>query len=199
MQILLKKKSQILPRLLFDKWTGQDYVKLFSDQNRSKHLTQLLVDLCLKHDFDGLTIEVWSQLGGQARPELRRLLTEIGNGLHAKNKLMVLVIPPPLYHNDVQGFVNAEDVDRLADVVDYFSLMTYDYSSPARPGPNSPIQWVRKCVETLDPDGYHRSQILLGLNFYGYDYTSDGGNPVVIRKFKKNYFYIDMILYSGGS
>ena len=57
--------------------------------------------------------------------------------------------------------------------------MTYDYSSPQRPGPNSPIDWVRKCVETLDPQSYHRSQILLGLNFYGYDYTSEGGNPMV--------------------
>lgn len=72
-----------------------------------------------------------------------------------------------------------EDFDRMVDYVDYFSLMTYDYSSPQRPGPNSPIQWVKKCVEILDPKNYHRSQILLGLNFYGYDYTSEGGSPMV--------------------
>ena len=35
-----------------------------------------------------------------------------------------------------------------------------------------PIEWMRKCVETLDPNSYHRSQILLGLNFYGYDYSN---------------------------
>ena len=43
----------------------------------------------------------------------------------------------------------------------------------------SPSQWIRKCVEILDPKNYHRSQILLGLNFYGYDYTSEGGSPMV--------------------
>merc|ERR1711874_80576 len=79
-------------------------------------------------------------------------------------KLFIVVIPPPLHHNDVKGMIEEEDLDRMSDSVDYFSLMTYDYSSPQRPGPNSPINWVRKCVETLDPHSYHRSQILLGLN-----------------------------------
>mgnify|MGYP001203580839 CR=1 FL=1 len=76
-------------------------------------------------------------------------------------------------------FIDANDVDRMADAVDFFSLMTYDYSNPQRPGPNSPIQWVKKCVENLDPQRFYRSQILLGLNFYGYDYTSEGGQPIV--------------------
>ena len=85
--------------------------------------------------------------------------------------------------------IEEEDLDRMSDSVDYFSLMTYDYSSPQRPGPNSPIDWVRKCVETLDPHSYHRSQILLGLNFYGYDYTSEGGNPMVSNL--KKYLFMD--------
>ena len=105
---------------------------------------------------------------------------EISDALKKAKKLAIVVIPPPLYHDDAKGMIDEEDVDRMSDSVDFFSLMTYDYSSPQRPGPNSPISWVRKCVETLDPHSYHRSQILLGLNFYGYDYTSEGGNPMVI-------------------
>ena len=105
---------------------------------------------------------------------------ELGEGLKKAGKLVIVVIPPPLYHGDVKGMIDEEDLDRMSDVVDYFSLMTYDYSSPQRPGPNSPIKWIRKCVETLDPNNYHREKILLGLNFYGYDYTSEGGNPIVI-------------------
>lgn len=46
-------------------------------------------------------------------------------------------------------------------------------------GPNSPIQWVKKCVEILDPESKHRNQILLGLNFYGNDYSINGGGPIV--------------------
>lgn len=46
-------------------------------------------------------------------------------------------------------------------------------------GPNSPIKWVKKCVEILDPESKHRNQILLGLNFYGNDYSINGGGPIV--------------------
>ena len=37
-----------------------------------------------------------------------------------------------------------DDFSRLAENVDYFSLMTYDYSSPSNPGPNSPITWIER-------------------------------------------------------
>lgn len=71
--------------------------------------------------------------------------------------------------------------DELADYVSAFSLMTYDYSNVQRPGPNSPIDWTRSCVERLLPDvrDPRRAQILLGLNFYGNDYTIDGGGAIV--------------------
>jgi len=182
---LSKNGAKILPRILFDKWNVNDYIKLFTESNRLNNFCEILVDLCHKHDFDGLVIEVWSQLGGQARSELRKVIMEIGEALKKAGKLSVVVIPPPLYHNDKKGMIEEEDIDRMSDSVDYFSLMTYDYSSLQRPGPNSPLDWIKKCVEVLDPQRYHRSQILLGLNFYGYDYTSEGGNAMVGHEFVK--------------
>ena len=74
--------------------------------NRVSNLAQILVDLCIKHDFDGLTLEVWNQLGGQARPELRRVITEIAENIKKADKLIIVVIPPPIYHNDVKGKVH---------------------------------------------------------------------------------------------
>ena len=52
---------------------------------------------------------------------------------------------------------------------------------PHSPGPNSPIDWVRSCVEALEPDpsSPDRRKILLGLNFYGNDYVSGSGGPIV--------------------
>lgn len=43
---------------------------------------------------------------------------------------------------------------------------------PCRPGPNAPLSWVRACVQVLDPKAKWRSKILLGLNFYGTDYST---------------------------
>ena len=39
-----------------------------------------------------------------------------------------------------------DDFTKLAENVDFFSLMSYDYSSPSRPGPNSPIDWMERFV-----------------------------------------------------
>lgn len=54
-------------------------------------------------------------------------------------------------------------------------------SSPGRPGPNAPLSWVRACVQVLDPKSKWRSKILLGLNFYGMDYSAarDSREPVI--------------------
>ena len=179
MNSVKKVGSKILPRVLFDKWTAKDYMALFQENAKLVKLCETLSKVCQNHDFDGLVIEVWSQLGGQAKPEIRTVLNEIGKELKKIGKISILVIPPPVYHNDVKGMFDEEDLDRLSDNIQYFSLMTYDYSSIQNPGPNSPIQWMRKCVELLDPKSYHRSQILLGLNFYGYNYIGEGGNPIV--------------------
>lgn len=78
-----------------------------------------------------------------------------------------------------------EQFDALAPYVKAFSLMTYDYSSIQRPGPNSPLNWARQCVELLAPNKAdpRRSQILLGINFYGYNYTPEGGKAILASEY----------------
>lgn len=80
-----------------------------------------------------------------------------------------------------------KNFEALAPHIRFFSLMTYDYSSVQRPGPNAPISWVRKCIEYLIPKAQDpkRSQILMGLNFYGYHYTPTGGGPIVGNQYLK--------------
>lgn len=49
-------------------------------------------------------------------------------------------------------------------------------------GPNSPLKWVEENVLAIDPDGSHRSKILLGLNFYGLEYTAEGGGGHIMGR-----------------
>jgi len=174
---------KVIPRVLFDKWTGQDYINLFRDGWRVDAVAKLIAKTVAKQGFDGVVLEVWSQLGGQAKPQLTTVIKAIGKAVRAKDKAFVLVIPPPIYAGDQPGMFDAEDVTNLAGDVTHFSLMTYDYSSPQRPGPNSPLPWVKKCIHLLDPDGVFNAKFLLGLNFYGNDYTPTGGGPILGRDF----------------
>uniref|UniRef100_UPI00398E5169 chitinase domain-containing protein 1-like n=1 Tax=Pristiophorus japonicus TaxID=55135 RepID=UPI00398E5169 len=114
--------------------------------------------------------------------ELVHVIRHLSEALHAAKLKAVLVIPPAISPGTNQpGMFGKQEFDQLAQLVDGFSLMTYDYSNRLRPGPNSPVPWIQACVQILDPDANWRSKILLGLNFYGVDYGSLGGSadPIV--------------------
>lgn len=44
------------------------------------------------------------------------------------------------------------------------------------PGPTAPLHWMKDCVEelALEASTSQRAKVLLGLNFYGYDFGSSG-------------------------
>ncbi|XP_041054394.1 chitinase domain-containing protein 1 isoform X2 [Carcharodon carcharias] len=175
-----------VPRILFDSWTYRDYESLFNSEDEIEELTEALVQTAKAEEFDGFVIEVWSQLGGQKRKELVHVIRHLSEALRKAKLKVVLVIPPAISPGTNQpGMFGKQDFDQLAQVVDGFSLMTYDYSNSHRPGPNSPIPWIRACVQILDPDANWRSKILLGLNFYGMDYGTLGGTaePIVGHRY----------------
>ncbi|XP_074741429.1 chitinase domain-containing protein 1 isoform X5 [Strix uralensis] len=145
------KTVKIVPRILFDGWTYQDFESVFASEDEIEELSKNMVLLAKNENFDGFVVEVWSQLGNQKQT------------------------------TNQPGMFTKKEFDQLASAIDSFSLMTYDYSTPQRPGPNSPLPWVRACVQVLDPDSRWRNKILLGLNFYGMDYSALGasGEPIL--------------------
>lgn len=86
------------------------------------------------YKFDGIVLEVWSQLGGQAKKALQMLIKTIGTAFKSAKLTFVLVIPPPLTNAGTGGMIDRDDVKEIIPYVDFLSLMTYDYSNPQRPG-----------------------------------------------------------------
>ncbi|KAG8438024.1 hypothetical protein GDO86_008635, partial [Hymenochirus boettgeri] len=127
------KSTRIVPRILFDSWSLQDFESLFNSEDEIEELTGAMVQAAKDERFDGFVVEVWSQLGGQKRQELIHLLTHIGEALHLAKLNLILVIPPAVAPGtDQLGMFGRKEFEQLAPFVDSFSLMTYDYSSPQR-------------------------------------------------------------------
>lgn len=57
------------------------------------------------------------------------------------------------------------------------------YLSQDIPGPNAPLPWVQDCVTSLTSNQNKRKKILTGFNFYGNDYTMNGGGPIVAHEY----------------
>ncbi len=142
------------------------------------------------YQFDGYTLEIYMQLGGYAKSAIHHLVFDLVDQLHANDKKLALVIPPSLqiFPNDLEKEIvseifNKEDFDLLKDQVDYFSLMTYDYSSSIKSvASNAPHFWVKRCVEYLTDDEEYRAKILMGLNFYGYRYEIDTKTKQLLKQ-----------------
>ncbi|KAG9352580.1 hypothetical protein JZ751_020994 [Albula glossodonta] len=170
------KKIRMLPRLLFDGWSYQDYMSVLESEDEIEELGREVVEVAKAEGFDGFVLEMWSQLGGHKRKELVHLVRHVCEALHAGKLSCVLVIPPAVAPGSGQpGMFGRDEFEQLAAVVDGFSLMTYDFSGPGRPGPSSPLPWVRDCVLQLAPQTRWRHKILLGLNMYGLDFSGQGG------------------------
>ncbi|CAI8020803.1 Chitinase domain-containing protein 1 [Geodia barretti] len=162
---------KIVPRVLLEGWTMADFQEVFASEANMARVAEFAAQNLQKHKFDGMVLEVWSQLGGRFNSELTHLVKALANSLHAVGLELILVIPAAKRGS----LFGQSDFDRLAPHVDGFSLMTYDYSSPGSPGPTAPIEWMEGCAVGLSHQPSPlRQKILLGLNFYGYDFTSSG-------------------------
>eukprot|EP01027_Heterolobosea_sp_BB2_P016397 GEZU01023352.1.p1 GENE.GEZU01023352.1~~GEZU01023352.1.p1 ORF type:complete len:210 (+),score=58.19 GEZU01023352.1:383-1012(+) len=120
-------------------------------------------------------------------PAAERFLKLLFDELDKSGMILILVIPP--YRDQIPDLFTHEEFKALSKYVHRFSLMTYDYSNPQSPGPNSPYEWDKQCLERLlgsNKDGgdaaARRKKILMGLNMYGNDYTpfSGGGGGAIL-------------------
>jgi chitinase domain-containing protein 1 len=109
--------------------------------------------------------------------------------LRQNSLLLVVPLPPPIRNNfQALGFFTLEDFTRLSPFVDYFNVMTYDFTSSPNPGPVSPANWVAQCmllyVKDLPPQ--EARKFLLGINFYGMDYPrSKRSGPLMGDRYKE--------------
>ncbi|KAM3854944.1 chitinase domain-containing protein 1 isoform 2-T7 [Vipera latastei] len=147
------KNIKIVPRILFEDWSYHDFETVFGSEDEIEELSNTMIQIAKSENFDGFVIEVWNQLGNQ-----KNITSEL-------------------------GMFTKTEFDQLAPVVDTFSLMTYDYSSQLGSGPNAPLPWVQACIQMLDPESKWRKKILLGLNFYGMDYSSNVRDPIVGNRY----------------
>lgn len=65
-----ERKTKLVPRVLFDGWTANDYTALFKDAEELISMTETLVESCKQNKFNGYVFEVWSQIAGAVQSEI---------------------------------------------------------------------------------------------------------------------------------
>lgn len=186
----------IVPRVVLEGWP----LDMLVDLAEQKQAIDFIANECKDMEYDGIVLESWTAWAAYSildKPNLRQKALEfvhaLGTTLHSmkasnagseeRSMQLHLVIPPPTDHkNDARSLTRA-DMTVIENSIDGLSVMTYDFSGPNRPGPNAPAPWIESTLQNLRTayeDSDAASEVLLGLNFYGNDFTlPQGGGPVI--------------------
>ncbi|XP_062205733.1 uncharacterized protein LOC133907675 isoform X1 [Phragmites australis] len=129
---------------------GYDMAKLFS--GNLTHISPVWYDLKSdgnrlilegEHNFDAAWVSELQSNGSLAL----QLVKQLGEALHSissepsnRHLELIYVIPAPRMQELNNQDFRSEEL-QLADSLDGFSLMTYDFSGPQSPGPSAPLKW----------------------------------------------------------
>ena len=194
----LNPDIKIIPRIIFDEWDGAQLMHLVVNPKLPGVIGRQMVDLAKKYELDGFVLEVWNMFGTSQKESAIHVLSKMYAHFKKAKILLFLAVPPPIHYGGRDGLFLKDDVERLAPYVHGFSVMTYDYSNSQRPGPNSPLKWVRECIKALAPRSTSpiRKKLFIGMNLYGNDYTPSGGGPIIgsqymeiLEKFKPKFHW----------
>ncbi|CAJ1961278.1 unnamed protein product [Sphenostylis stenocarpa] len=196
-------EALILPRVVLE---ASPAVLLGKEKQRNKAIN-LIVTECKEMGYDGIVLESWSRwaaYGVLHDPNMRNLalqfVKQLGDALHSissekisgQKLQLVYVIGPPSSEKLQEHDFGPKDLETLSEAVDGFSLMTYDFSNPHNPGPNAPLKWIQIVLQLLLGTSGNRGRslpprILLGINFYGNDFSlsrgAGGGGAIIGRDY----------------
>ncbi|CAJ0609420.1 unnamed protein product [Cylicocyclus nassatus] len=182
---------KIVPRVLFDGWQVEVLAQFLQNEGWMRRCGDDLINLLTRTQFDGAVVELWAnamvQTGGEAVELLIEMLRSWGDAFHKKNLQLIVPVGPPLNpENRPTGMFTAGFFFTLSEKVDYIQLMTYDYASKDMLGV-APYDWVDRSLATVlnkMPD--IASQLMVGLNHYGYEYTGKNMQAVNFQQYIEN-------------
>ena len=143
---------KLVPRIVLE--LSADQQKQLAKSSKMQALiVKKVVELCSNEFYDGIVLEAtdFHALARQQGPNLIKAANEftirLGQVLHEMSppRLFILVVRPYFERSPYFQHSDAAAVDAA---VDYYSLMTYDFSSSSnKPGPNAPLSWMKTSVQ----------------------------------------------------
>ena len=147
---------------------GSAIDSVLSSESARTNLENQLLARVQATGADGLVIdfEVMQTASG---PGLTKLMQDLAARLRALNKLTVIAVMSRTGANNEPWLAEFNYHD-LAQAVDYFDIMTYDYSVNT-PGPVAPLDWVAKVLAYTQSQGVNMGKVLLGIPYYARDWA----------------------------
>ncbi|MEQ8531786.1 MAG: glycosyl hydrolase family 18 protein [Imperialibacter sp.] len=152
------------------------YQALLEAGQRSRFI-ESLVNQVTKYGLDGLDVDLES---ANIDENYEAFVTELGQALRAKNKLMTAAIA--VYYKD-------QLTDKAIAQFDFVNVMSYDRTGPWRPEKPGPHALYEHAVDDLTYFGEDRlvpkGKMTLGVPFYGYGYGPELTSKAISMSYGK--------------
>ena len=165
----LNPKMKIIP-LIKIQVLKEDDLYIFSSKEKSKQIAKRIHKYLKYLEYDGAILE------------FGHLLTrEYGTGLATFGRLVQELFEESGMIVGVTTVVDSENyisskVFSLLKNIHFWNMMAYDYP---KWGANAPISWAKKGLKNLKNHGISMKKVILGLPFYGYQYSKNR-NPTAL-------------------
>jgi spore germination protein YaaH len=169
MQVMRESGVKIIPMITnAPRW--DDFTDLMEDEDDRDEIVDKIVDLVETNDYDGIHID-FEAINASDADLVTDFMRRLSEELWPRDKMVTqAVIARVSDAPSVWG--GAYDYAELAKYNDLIVIMAYDYTpvGSSTPGPVAPANWVSTVAHytasRIPPD-----QVLLGVPFYGYDWT----------------------------
>lgn len=168
-----KDNLELIPSIaLFDAETLSSVLR--SPENTDRHINTIL-DYAVENDYDGIDLDYESTF--LADKELfYSFIEKLSKKLKQNGKKLIFTALPKwgdfITYPTLPQTRRVQEYKRLADLVDEFRIMTYDFygRSSEKAGPVAPLEWMEYTIKYAIHVGIPREKIILGVPTYSYDW-----------------------------
>ena len=144
---------------------------LATPASREAHAAAIF-NLVVNAGLDGIDVD-YERIPATSKANFSAFVSTLGGKLHGIGKKLSVTVYAKTSDVSWNG-AGGEDWPAIAGVADSVKIMAYDYHySSSDPGPIAPLDWLDKVV-TYAQSVIPNSKIMVGLPWYGYDWTSTG-------------------------
>lgn len=125
-----------------------------------------IVEYVHQHDLQGVDVDLeW----GTVNDDYSGFVLELKDSLDVYNLGLSAALP---------GIYRYPEISNEAmDAFDWINIMVYDLTgpwAPNNPGPHSPYSFAERSINYWTNQGLEKERMVLGMPFYGYDFTDPG-------------------------
>lgn len=167
--------NQIVPLVQNYKLDSAISNKLLSDKKAIKNGVKNLFIYLKEKGYKALNLDLEGvSIGNKQNYNL--FVEELVDAMAEQDYKLSLSIPAKTENNNDSSWSGAYNYSILGRLADEIFIMAYDYHwSGGSPGPVAPIKWVQDVIDYAIIE-IPLEKIVLGIPFYGYDWTLDSNS-----------------------